>query len=108
MCFFYSSLSIPSYFLLPVPTLLVVFVMTITCQNLGIKVLVTQSCLTFCDSMDCTLPGSSAHGVFQARILEGVAIPFSRGSSQHMSKILACSCHGEQKLNLIAAEIIYC
>ena len=36
-------------------------------------------CLTFCDHMDCGLPGSSVHGVFQARILEWVAKPFSRG-----------------------------
>ena len=42
-----------------------------------------QSCLTLCDPMDCTLPGSSAHGILQARILKWVAIPFSRGSSQH-------------------------
>ena len=34
-----------------------------------------------CDPMDCRLPGSSVHGTIQARILEWVAIPFSRGSS---------------------------
>ena len=34
-----------------------------------LKVLVTQLCLTFCDSMDCSLPGSSVHGILQARIL---------------------------------------
>ena len=45
-------------------------------------VLVAQSCLTLCDSMDCSLPGSSVHGILQARILEWVVIPFSRGSSQ--------------------------
>ena len=43
---------------------------------------VTQSCPTLCDTMDCSLPGSSVHGIFQARVLEGVAISFSRGSSQ--------------------------
>ena len=43
--------------------------------------LVTQSCPTFCDPMDCSLPGSSVHGIFQARILEWVAISFFRGSS---------------------------
>ena len=37
---------------------------------------------TLCDPMDCSLPGSSVHGILQARILEWVAIPFSRGSSQ--------------------------
>ena len=44
-------------------------------------VLVAQACPTFCDPMDCSLPGSSFHGIFQERILEWVAIPFSRGSS---------------------------
>ena len=41
-----------------------------------------QSCLTLYDPIDCSLPGSSVHGILQARILEGAAIPFSRGSSQ--------------------------
>ena len=45
-------------------------------------VLVTQACQTLCDPMDCTQPGSSVHGLLQARILEWVAISFSRGSSQ--------------------------
>ena len=48
----------------------------------SMKVLVTHSCLTLCHPMDCSLPGSSVHGIFQARILEWVAIPFSRGSCQ--------------------------
>ena len=43
---------------------------------------VTQSCLTLCDPMDCSLPGFSVHGILQARILEWVAMPFSRGSSR--------------------------
>ena len=42
---------------------------------------VAQSCLTLCDPMDCSLWGSSGHEIFQARILEWVAISFSRGSS---------------------------
>ena len=42
---------------------------------------VTQSCPTLCDPMDGSPPGSSVHGILQARILEWVAIPFSRGSS---------------------------
>ena len=45
------------------------------------KVLISQSCLTLCDPMDCSPPGSSVHGISQARILEWVAISFSRGSS---------------------------
>ena len=43
---------------------------------------VAHSCPALCDPMDCSLPGSSIHGIFQARVLELVAISFSRGSSQ--------------------------
>ena len=39
------------------------------------------ACLPLCDPMDCSLPGSSVHEILQARILEWVAIPISRGSS---------------------------
>ena len=45
-----------------------------------VVVLVSQSCLTLCDPTDCSPPGSSVCGILQARILEWVAIPFSRGS----------------------------
>ena len=41
-----------------------------------------QSCPTLCNPMDCSLPGSSVHGIFQARILERVAMPSSKGSCQ--------------------------
>ena len=41
-----------------------------------------QSCPTLCDPMDCSLPDSSVHGILQAKILEWVAMPSSRGSSQ--------------------------
>ena len=44
------------------------------------KVLVTQSCPTLLDPMDCRLPGSSVHGILWERILECVVIPFPRGS----------------------------
>ena len=49
--------------------------------SLKVKVLVAQSYLTPCDPMDCSLPGSSVHGILQARTLEWAAMPFSRGSS---------------------------
>ena len=42
----------------------------------------TQSIPILCDPMDCRPPGSSVHGIFQARILKWVAMPFSRGYSQ--------------------------
>ena len=46
------------------------------------EVKVIQLCLTLWDAIDCSAPGSSLHGILQARVLECVAIPFSRGSSQ--------------------------
>ena len=47
-----------------------------------LSVLVTQSCPTLCNPMDCSPPGTSVHEISQARILEWVAISFSRASSQ--------------------------
>ena len=44
--------------------------------------LATKSCPTLCDPMDCSLPFSSVHGILQARILQWVAISYSRGSSE--------------------------
>ena len=44
--------------------------------------LVSQPCPSFCDPMDSSPPGFSVHGILQARILEWVAFPFSRGASQ--------------------------
>ena len=41
-----------------------------------------QLCPTLCDPMDCSQPGSSVHGILQARVLERVATPSYRGSSQ--------------------------
>ena len=45
---------------------------------------VAQSCPTFSDPMDCSPPGSSIHGIFQARVLEWVAIALSMSPSSHM------------------------
>ena len=53
----------------------------------SVKVLVVQSCLTLCDPMDCSPPGSFVHGILQTRTLEGVAIPFSRGSSRDRTPV---------------------
>ena len=49
--------------------------------SLKVRVLVTQSYPSLCDPMDCSPPGSSVHGILQARILEWIAIPLSMGSS---------------------------
>ena len=59
-----------------------------------------QSCLLLCDSMACSLLGSSVHGVSQARIPEWVAISFSRGSSQlrDRTRVSCISCFGRRVL----------
>ena len=65
------------------------------CNNLNRKIIwkrvcvceVTQSCPTLCDPVDCSPPGSSVHEILQARILEWVAISFSRGSSRPRDRI---------------------
>ena len=57
-------------------------------HHTGVCVLVAQLCPTICNSMDYTLPGSSVHGILQARILEWVAIPFSQRSSLPRNRTL--------------------
>ena len=58
-----------------------------------------QSCPPLCSSMDCSPPGSSVHGISQARILEWVAISFSRASSQprDQAQVSCISCLGRWK-----------
>ena len=53
-----------------------------------VKVLVAPSCPTPCNPMNCSPPGSSVHGTLQARILEWIAISFSRGSSRPRDPVL--------------------
>ena len=59
-----------------------------------------QSCPTLCDPMNCSPPGSSVHGILQARTLEGVAMPSSRGPSRPRDRTQAScvSCFGRQVL----------
>ena len=72
------------------------------CQcTLKMKVLVGW---WLCDPMDCGLPGSSVHGILQARILEWVAIPFSRGSSRHRDQIWVSCITGSFFTNLPSKE----
>ena len=67
--------------------------------------LVTQSCPTLCDLMDCSPPGSSVHGILQARILEWVVSPFSNACMQACSVALVVSDsvqpHGQQPTRLL-------
>ena len=49
---------------------------------------VTQSCPTLSDPMDCSLPASSVHGIFQARVLEWIAIAFSTNWMAYMQKVI--------------------
>ena len=72
-----STLSLISAF---VPSFSV-FRMTVNC-SWSCESEVAQSCPTLCDPVDCSPPGSSVHGILQPRILEWVAISFSRGYSR--------------------------
>ena len=62
-------------------TYLILVLMANTQTSVSPCVLVARSCPTLFDPLECSLPGSSVHGILQARMLEWVAIPFSRGSS---------------------------
>ena len=74
------------------PLLLLLTLRVLTCKNLAlnqeVKVLVAQSCPTVCHPMGCSLPGSSIHGILQARRLEWRAISYSTGSSQPRDQTL--------------------
>ena len=71
------------------------------CMKVKTESEVAQSCPTPSDPMDCSLPGSSVHGIVQARVLEWGAIPFSRRSSQprdqpgspSLPQALSCFCY---------------
>ena len=61
--------------------------------------LVAKSCPTLCNPMDYSLPGSSVHGISQARILEWVAVSYSKGSSQSRD---------QTHISCIGRRILYC
>ena len=67
-----------------------------------------QSCPTPCDSMDCSLPGSSVHGILQARILEWVAVTSPRGSSwpRDQTHISCLSCIGRRGLTTSTTWVV--
>ena len=68
---------------------------SLDCLFKRVVVLVVQSCLTLCDPMDCSLPVSCVHGILQARIVEWIAISFSRGSSQPRDQTLVSCIAGK-------------
>ena len=74
---------------------------------MSVKVLVTQSCPTLCDPMDCSPPASSVHGISQVRVLEWVAISSSRGSCQprNWTPISCVSCIASHQGSLIQSCI---
>ena len=51
-----------------------------------------KSCLTLCDPIDCSPPGSSVHGILQARILEWVAVSYCRGSFLPSIELISLLC----------------
>ena len=73
--------SLPYFFLSLILKLVFQF-QSIKCMMRESESEVAHSCPTLCDTMDCSLSGSSVHGIFQARVLEWIDISFSRGSSQ--------------------------
>ena len=68
-------------------------------SEVRVESLVAKSCLTLCNPMDCSLPGSSVHGILQARVLEWGAIPFFRGSSWPRDRT---------RVSCIGRRILYC
>ena len=73
------------------------------------KVLITQSCLTLCDPTNCSPPGFSVHGILEARILQWIAILFSRGSNHgllHCRQILYLRATGKSKILLVVTSIV--
>ena len=76
LCLYFPSVSFSS------PSFSVLLDRGVTCYIYIQEALVPQSCPTLCNLMDCSPQGFSVHGILQVRILEWVAIPFSRGFSQ--------------------------
>ena len=73
---------------------------SLCCNSRSFLCSVAQSCLILCGPIDCGLPGSSPHGVFQAKILEWIPVPYSRGSSrpEDQIRVSGISCIGRQIL----------
>ena len=74
--------------------------------SLCVSAQLLQSCPTFCDPMDCSLSGSSVHGILQARILEGVAMPFSKASSQSRGRTHSSECPALQADSAVQFQVL--
>ena len=79
------------------------------CMKVKSESEVTQSCLTLSDPMDCSLPGSSIHGIFQTRVLEWGAIAFSAFLPEYLLTVLRGSCTlGPQLSGLLRFSELLC
>ena len=80
----------------PLALPLIFVLVTLSLEVSYLMCMCAHSCLTLCDSMDCSLPGSSIHGIFQGRILEWVAISLSRRFSRprDWTRVSCDSCIG--------------
>jgi len=76
------------------------------CVCVCVCMLVTQSCPTLCNPMDCSPPGSSVHGILQARILEWVPTPWEKGSHSFLQGIFPTQ--GSNLCLLHCRQILYC
>ena len=76
------DISLTNFFCYKTSACLLCLEISLIFQIMWVCAKLLQPCSTVCDPMDHSLPGSSVHGILQARILEWVAMPFSRGSSQ--------------------------
>ena len=76
---YHLSMYLTSKYELSTPcTILEVWSFNVLLDEICVSIKLLQSCPTLCDPMDCSFPGSSVHGIFQARVLEWGAIAFSR------------------------------
>ena len=84
----------------PVPTVILGYFSTHKGMCVCVHAKSLQSCQTLCDPMDCSPPASSVHGILQARMLEWVAMPFSRGAfwPRDWTYIAYVSCIGRRVL----------
>ena len=74
------------------------------CFNLCQESEVTQSCPTLCSPMDCSLPGFSVHGIFQARVLERIVISFTNLCQGISNFTYHCFCISNVNINLVQQE----